>query len=131
MGQGELKQILVLEDEPDIRKIIAISLENIGGFTVEICDSGQAALIILSQQKPDLIILDVMMPVMDGPSFLKQIRQLPDLKDIPVIFMTAKVQSHEIEEYFAMGVIGVISKPFDPVALPDQIRELWLSTEMA
>jgi len=131
MAHTELKQILVVEDEADIGKIIQVSLINVGGFGVDICSSAHEALKVLQQSQPDLIILDVMMPVMDGPSFLKEIRQSSTLQDLPVVFMTAKVQPHEVEEYLAMGVLGVISKPFDPVSLPDQIRKLWQSSQIA
>ncbi|MDH5446535.1 MAG: response regulator [Gammaproteobacteria bacterium] len=125
MQQGELQSILVVEDEADIRKIIKVSLENVGGFEVEMCASAHEALEVLPNRNPDLILLDVMMPVMDGPTLLKEIKQNTNSKDIPVIFLTAKVQSHEVEEYMDMGVIGVISKPFDPVELPEKIKHLW------
>ena len=127
----ELRRILVVEDERDIREIIRISLANVGGFNVDICDSALEAMGRLQGDLPDLIILDVMMPVMDGPSFLQQLQHSERLKHIPVIFITAKVQSHEIEEYMGMGVLGVISKPFDPLGLPNQINELWHAFDVA
>ena len=129
MGFRDLTTILVIEDEEDIRKIVHIALENVGGFKVELCASAHEAIELLNGYTPDLIILDVMMPVMDGPSLLTEIRKTDHLNDIPVIFMTAKVQSHEIEAYTNMGVLGVITKPFDPVSLPQQIRDFWLSME--
>lgn len=127
MGKEELNSILVVEDEEDIRKIVSVALDNIGGFKVEVCASAHEALEVLTARQPDLIVLDVMMPVMDGPSLLSEIRKNDKYKKIPVIFMTAKVQSHEVEEYKAMGVLGVIVKPFDPVSLPEQIKNLWQS----
>jgi two-component system OmpR family response regulator len=121
----ELKQILYVEDEPDIRDIAQLALEAIGGFEVTLCESGKEALKALSHFRPQLILLDVMMPGMDGPTTFSAIRELPRGRDIPVIFMTAKVQAHEIAAYKAMGSIGVISKPFDAMLLASQIQELW------
>lgn len=121
----ELNRILYVEDEPDIRDIARLALEAIGGYDVMLCESGREALKELPQFKPQLILLDVMMPAMDGPTTFAAIRQLPRGRDIPVIFMTAKVQAHEIAAYRAMGSIGVISKPFDAMLLASQIRELW------
>ncbi len=126
----KLNRILLVEDEPDIRKIVQVSLQDIGGFTLETCGSGHEALEITKVRKPDLMILDVMMPVMDGPDTLREIHKVYNLKDIPVIFLTAKVQPHEVEKYLELGVIGVISKPFDPITLPQQINDLWCKLEM-
>jgi CheY-like chemotaxis protein len=117
--------ILYVEDEPDIREVAKLALETIGGFTVHLCQSGKHALDYLAHHKPDVILLDVMMPDMDGPTTLRAIAALPSAKSIPVIFMTAKVQNHEIAEYLAMGSIGVISKPFDALELSAQIQALW------
>lgn len=131
MSAQELKHILMVEDDADIRKIVQISLEQLGGFKLDICHSGLAALDRLKADKPDLLILDVMMPVMDGPTVLREIRKSTVLQDIPAIFMTAKVQAHEIQHYLALGVLGVIHKPFDPLTLPEQIRTLWQTHELA
>ena len=130
MKPQELQTILVVEDERDIRKIVRISLEEIGGFNVETCCSGMEALEKLQQQKPDLVVMDVMMPNLDGPATLDKIRQIPSLEDLPIIFITAKVQPHEVKTYLALGILGVISKPFNPLKLPDQIRQLWQSPEL-
>lgn len=127
----DLANILVVEDEEDIRKIVQISLENVGGFKVKLSASAHEALDVLTGFTPDLILLDVMMPIMDGVSLLTKIRKVEQLNDIPVIFMTAKVQSHEIEAYKNLGVLGIITKPFDPVSLPEQIKDFWLSLETA
>lgn len=125
MQKKALVRILYAEDEADIRAIAQIALEDIGGFTVEYCTTGQEAVEAIKHFIPDLILLDVMMPTMDGPTALKEIRKNPEFKKIPAIFMTAKIQSNEITEYQAMGVIEVIAKPFDPMILADTIKTAW------
>lgn len=118
------KKILLAEDEPDIRAVAELALESVGGFAVRLCEDGQAALDALPAFAPDLVILDVMMPGMDGPTTLAELRKLPQGKEVPVIFMTAKVQQAEIENYKRLGAIGVIAKPFDPMTLADTVRQL-------
>ncbi|HEA51439.1 hypothetical protein LCGC14_0768720 [marine sediment metagenome] len=125
MPDSSLKRILMIEDEPDIRTVAELALEAIGGFELTACESGQQALERIEDCRPQLILLDVMMPGMDGPATLKAIRQLPGYAETPAVFMTAKVQSDEIQGYLAQGAAGVIPKPFDPLALADQIREIW------
>jgi len=115
---------LLVDDEPHIRRIGELSLKGVGKWTAVLATSGTEALVIAEQEKPDLILLDVMMPGMDGPATLVQLRACEATAAIPVIFMTAKVQKHEIDKYLAAGAIGVIPKPFDPMALPAQIRQL-------
>jgi len=116
--------VLYAEDEQDIREIIDFTLED-EGFELLICTSGQEAIDKAAGVKPDLFLLDVMMPGIDGPTTLNRLREFPHLAETPAIFMTAKVQTSEIEEYMALsGVVGVISKPFDPMTLADQIRAL-------
>ncbi|MBX3676889.1 MAG: response regulator [Rhodocyclaceae bacterium] len=120
-----LNKILLAEDEPDIRTVAELALASVGGFTVHLCEDGAHALAELPGFAPDLVMLDVMMPNMDGPTTLAELRKLPQGKDVPVIFMTAKVQQAEIEGYKRLGAIGVIPKPFDPMTLADKVRELW------
>jgi CheY-like chemotaxis protein len=120
-----LNRILYVEDEPDIREVAKLALEAVGGFEVMLCESGQEALERVSDFAPELILLDVMMPGMDGPTTLRSLRQLPAAADIPIIFMTAKVQPQEIKTYLDMGALDVIPKPFDPMTLSDQIRAIW------
>ena len=122
---SELKKILYVEDEEDIRIVTKVSLETVGGFSVEICSSGEEALEKAGPFQPDLFLLDVMMPGMDGPATLKALRTQDAFLDTPAIFMTARVQPQEIAEYRQMGALDVIAKPFDPMALPDRIREIW------
>ncbi len=121
----ELNRILYVEDEPDIQSIAKLSLEAVGGFEVKICSSGEEALGETKGFAPDLILLDVMMPGMDGPTTLKALQSSPELGQIPVVFMTAKVQAGEVTHYRSLGALDVIPKPFDPMTLPDQVREIW------
>ena len=120
-----LKRILYVEDEPDIRAVTQVALETVGGFELKICSSGEEALDTVISFSPELLLLDVMMPDMDGPTTLTAMRELPELGNIPVIFMTAKVQADEIAELKSLGALDVIAKPFDPMALADQIKSIW------
>ncbi len=120
-----LDRIMLVEDEEDIRAVASLALEAVGGFTLKTCDSGQNALEVIGDFRPQLILLDVMMPGMDGPSTLREIRQNPDFATTPAIFMTAKVQPEEVKSYLALGAVSVIPKPFDPMVLSDRIREIW------
>ncbi|MDH5355650.1 MAG: response regulator [Gammaproteobacteria bacterium] len=122
---SELRRILYVEDEPDIRAVTKVALEKIGNFEVKICASGQEALECAQAFSPDLFLLDVMMPGMDGPETLTALREISQLKEIPAMFMTAKIQVQEVEELKTMGVIDVISKPFDVLKLSEQLRESW------
>ena len=115
----------MVEDDLDIQAVARLSLETLGGFTVLTCASGQQALDVAPSFQPDLILLDVMMPGMDGPATLEALRRIDALQAVPVVFMTAKVQRHEIEEYKVLGALDVIAKPFDPMTLHQQIREIW------
>lgn len=120
-----LERILYAEDNDDIQQIAIIALETIGGFTLKICNDGVEALASIEEFSPQLILLDVMMPNMDGPNALIKIREIEAFKNTPAIFMTAKIQPDEVEKYLNMGAVGVIAKPFDPMTLADQIREVW------
>lgn len=120
-----LKKILLVEDEDDIRNIAQISLEQLGKFQMAYAKSGMEALEFARDFKPDLILLDMMMPGMDGVQTFKVLKEDKNTKHIPIIFMTAKVQTNEINEYLKLGVLEVISKPFDPIKLPEKVREIW------
>ncbi len=122
---AKLSKILYVEDEPDIQAIAQIALENVGGFELNICSSGQDAVREAPGFKPDLILLDVMMPGMDGPTTLEELRKLPKMDKIPVMFMTAKVQPQEILHFKSLGAIEVIAKPFDPMQLSEIIKQAW------
>ena len=125
MTGTSLQKIMLVEDEPDIQKVAVLALEAVGGFTVKVCSGGQEALDNVMEYRPDLILLDVMMPNMDGPTTLKKLKADEAVSDIPVVFMTAKVQPHEVEEYISLGAVTVIAKPFNPMTLADQVREAW------
>jgi len=97
----------------------------VGGFTVELCPSGADALTRVPEFRPELVLLDVMMPDMDGPATLRHLKELPSMAGIPVVFMTAKVQPQEVQEYLALGAVEVVAKPFDPMTLPTTLRGIW------
>ena len=122
---SSLERILYVEDDPDIQTVAALALEVVGGFNVKVCSSGEQALKEAAVYAPDMILLDVIMPGMDGPSTLTALRKLPSLEKVPVAFMTAKVQPHEVDQLIALGAESVIAKPFDPMTLANQVRTLW------
>jgi len=124
---GELKRILYAEDEEDIQEIVNISLVEIGEFELLICSSGEELLEAYEGFNPDLILLDVMMPGMDGIATFEQLKQMSVYNDTPVVFMTAKVQVNEIQQYKELGALEVISKPFNPMELPEKLRQIWAS----
>lgn len=121
----ELKRILHVEDDRSIQAVAKVALEAIGGFQVLSCSGGQQALESVQDFAPHFILLDVMMPDMDGPQTLERLRELINLEQIPVAFMTAKVQPNEIAHYLSLGAQGVIIKPFDPMQLANQVRAIW------
>jgi two-component system, OmpR family, response regulator len=120
-----LERVLLVEDEPDIQAVARLALEAVGGLRVEICSSGEAALNAAPQFAPELVLLDVMMPGMDGPATLRALRALPETARTPVVFMTAKVQPQEVAAFLALGAADVIAKPFDPMTLADTVRNIW------
>jgi CheY-like chemotaxis protein len=122
---SELQHILYVEDDPDIQAVAKMALEVVGGFTVKIFSSGEEAIQEAAAFAPDLILLDVMMPGMDGFETFKGLREISSLAEVPVVFMSAKVQSNEVEEYKTFGARDVIPKPFDPMTLADRVREIW------
>ncbi|WXL25609.1 response regulator [Ectopseudomonas mendocina] len=121
----ELNRILHVEDDPSIQAIARLALEAVGGFEVLTCSNGQQALEQLPAFAPDFILLDVMMPGMDGPQTLSHITQMLDINKVPVAFMTAKVQPAEVAHYRSLGARDVIIKPFDPMQLAAQVRQIW------
>lgn len=120
-----LTHIMYVDDEPDIQAVVKLALEAVGGIGVRLCSSGKEAIAVVGEDKPQMILLDVMMPDMDGMTTLQKLRGIPELGSIPVVFMTAKVQRHEIEQYKQMGAVDVICKPFDPMTLADEVRKIW------
>ena len=119
-----LKSIICVDDEPDMRKIVQMVLQTMGGFSVIVCDSGEAALAQVAQGLPDLILLDVMMPGLDGIETLQALKKGPAAA-VPVAFMTAKTEPDEIEELKQAGAIGIIAKPFNPMTLAEQVAAVW------
>jgi two-component system OmpR family response regulator len=119
-----LRKILLVDDEADIRLIAEISLSSLGGWEVLQAGSGREALELAARERPDLILLDVMMPGMDGMTTLQKLREQEHGATTPVIFMTARVQKAEIDRLLALGVRGLIPKPFDPMTLPEEIRAI-------
>jgi two-component system, OmpR family, response regulator len=120
-----LRHILIVEDDPDIQIIARVALEAIGGYQVTICSSGEEALQVAPTSDADLIMLDVMMPGLDGPSTMTQLKQISALRDTPMIFMTACVQPSEVADYLALGALAVLSKPFSPLKLPQEVARIW------
>lgn len=120
-----LRTILYVEDDPDIQEVVTMSLEMVGGYQVTVASSGREALLLVDDSTPDLILLDVMMPDMDGPTTLGHLRTRPELAHTPIVFITAKVQATEIEYFKSLGAVDVIAKPFDPVTLAAQVQAIW------
>jgi CheY-like chemotaxis protein len=125
MSQTELKSILYVEDDLHVRTTATLVLEVIGTFTVRACSSGREALRVALDFRPDLILLDVMMPGLDGLDTLELLRRLPHLADTPAVFVTGAAAPDEIERYLEAGAIGVISKPLVPLRLAGQLHSLW------
>lgn len=121
----KLSKILYVEDDPDIQTVAKMAMEMVGGFTLEVCDDGYQALKKAEAFEPDLLLLDMMMPGLTGVNTLERLREMPILSEVPAIFMTAKIQNHEIDNYKRKGVLGVIPKPFDPMALSNEINSIW------
>ncbi len=117
-------QILYVDDEDDIREVAVMSLELDSGFEVRACASGPEAIELAREWIPDLILLDVMMPGMDGPTVFQHLADMPQTASIPVVFITARTQKHEVDHFLALGARGVIAKPFDPMALAGDVRDL-------
>ncbi len=119
-----IHKVVLCDDDPDIRAIGEMSLREVGGWDVVCVNDGLAVLEAARLEKPDLILLDIMMPNLDGPGTFEKLQADPQCQAIPVVFMTAKAQSHELRGYTELGAAGVIAKPFDPLTLPDQLRAL-------
>jgi CheY-like chemotaxis protein len=120
-----LRRILYVEDDEPIRAIGMMVLQMVGKFEVVGCASGAEALAQAPAARADLILLDVMMPGMDGPETLAKLRSLPETAATPIVFLTARVQPHEVAELRALGAVEVLAKPFEPMTLPDKLRQIW------
>jgi len=121
--------VLLVEDDPDIQELATMALETIGGLRVHACSDGESALVQAAKLQPDMIVLDWRMPGLNGGETLLRLKQDPATRDIPVVFMTASVQNSEVGRMKAMGALDIIPKPFDPVELPERIRQIWLQSQ--
>jgi two-component system, OmpR family, response regulator len=120
-----LKKILLIEDDDDIRTILRVALEKIGGFTVRACSSGAEGLGAVAEFAPQLVMLDVMMPGMDGPAVLGRLRERPETTQLPVIFLTARAAPPDIARLRGLGALDVLTKPFDPMTLHEKLHKAW------
>jgi CheY-like chemotaxis protein len=118
-----MRRILIIDDEDDIREVAALSLESIAGWEVSTASSGQAGIQAAIAGQPDAILMDVMMPGMDGPTTFKEMQTIPSIAHIPVVLLTAKVQGVDQRRFAGLGVAAVLFKPFDPLTLADQISK--------
>jgi two-component system OmpR family response regulator len=125
LNAADLRTVLYVDDEPDIREVALLSLGLAANLEVHGCEGGEQALQAIPKIKPDLVLLDVMMPGMDGPSTLQRMRADPELSRIPVIFITAKAMPQEVARFRELGAAAVIAKPFDPMQLAKQILAVW------
>jgi len=123
--QPPLRQVLYIDDEPDLRLIVQTALGLSEGLIVHTADSGEQGLRLAHELQPDLVLLDVMMPRLDGPATLARLRADPAIAHIPVIFMTAKAMPEDVLRFRALGAAGVIAKPFDPMELSGQVLSIW------
>lgn len=123
--EHELKKILFVDDDNDIHIIVKLCLRRLPGVEFRSALSGEEAIKIALDFNPDLILLDVMMPKMDGIATLKALKLLPSIEKTPVVFLTARAQHDEIEEYLSYGILDVIVKPFDPMKLGDLVQQIW------
>jgi DNA-binding response OmpR family regulator len=120
-----LTKICYVEDDEDIQRIVRMSLERIGKMTVEVVSDPMVAIEAMKKFGPELVMLDWMMPGMDGPTLFKKMKEHAETKDLPVVFITAKASQQELDELLRMGAAGTVSKPFSPKDLPDQLRAIW------
>ena len=125
MPDRPLNRICYVEDDEDIQRIVRMSLERVGKMTVSVVSDPTQAIATITEFRPDLVMLDWMMPVMDGPTLFKQMKQRPETISLPVVFITAKASQRDLDDLRQLGAAGTISKPFSPKDLPDQLRAIW------
>ena len=116
-----MRKILIIDDEDDIREVAALSLESVAGWDIVTANSGAQGIARAAEHHPDAILLDVMMPGMDGPTTFRELRKNPSTASIPVLLLTAKVQATDQKRFADLGVSAVLTKPFDPMTLSKQI----------
>jgi len=125
MPAQPLNRICYVEDDEDIQKIVRMSLERVGKMTVEVVGDPMLAIERIIAFKPELVLLDWMMPGMDGPTLFRKMLETPETRALPVVFITAKASQRELDELRKLGAAGTISKPFSPKDLPGQLRAIW------
>jgi CheY-like chemotaxis protein len=125
MPSRPLNRILYVEDDEDIQRVARLALERVGKFTVEVVGDPMKAIDAIAAFGPDLVMLDWMMPGMDGPTLYRKMKALEQTRNLPVVFITAKASPVELGELVALGAAGTISKPFSPKDLPGQLRAIW------
>jgi CheY-like chemotaxis protein len=125
MPSRPLNRICYVEDDEDIQRIVRMSLEKVGKMTVAVVTDPTRAIETITEFRPDLVMLDWMMPVMDGPTLFKQMKLRPETSGLPVVFITARAAQRDLDELKTLGAAGTISKPFSPKDLPDQLRAIW------
>jgi CheY-like chemotaxis protein len=119
-----MRRILIVDDEDDIREVAALSLEATAGWKILTASSGAEGIEIATAEHPDAILMDVMMPGVDGPTTFRNMQQIPDIASIPVLLLTAKVQGADQRRFAGLGLAGILFKPFDPLTLAEQISEV-------
>ena len=124
-----LRRVLCVDDEDDILEVARLCLEMLGGLEVFCCHSGREALEQIPAIRPDLVLLDVMMPGLDGPATFLELRKSDFGRNLPVVFMTARIRNMEAQEYMQLGASGVVAKPFDPSTLHSDIERIWLNLQ--
>ena len=125
MPSRPLNRICYVEDDEDIQRIVRMSLERVGKMTVAVVGDPTQAIETITEFRPDLVMLDWMMPVMDGPTLFRQMKLRPETSALPVVFITARAGQRDLEELKTLGAAGTISKPFSPKDLPEQLRAIW------
>ena len=125
MPDRPLERICYVEDDEDIQRIVRMSLEKVGKMTVALVTDPTRAIETITEFQPDLVMLDWMMPVMDGPTLFRQMKLRPELSGLPVVFITARASQRDLDELKTLGAAGTISKTFSPKDLPDQLRAIW------
>ena len=125
MPARPLNRICYVEDDEDIQRIVRMSLERVGKMTVTVVSDPTQAIGTITEFQPDLVMLDWMMPVLDGPALFQQMKLRPETSALPVVFITAKASQRDLDELKSLGAAGTISKPFSPKDLPEQLRAIW------
>ena len=125
MPDRPLNRICYVEDDEDIQRIVRVSLERVGKMTVAVVGDPTQAIATMAEFRPDLVMLDWMMPVMDGPTLFRQMKLRAETSSLPVVFITARASQRDLDELKMLGAAGTISKPFNPKDLPDQLRAIW------